>query len=177
MDSPIYSEPIDHAIRQLGNIFKTVSQVHFNGPANYNIKDLSLNKYAASRAFLEYGETVDVAVTVNINPYKSMNKKRWFTYSHDKQREILCRLEAKFRRDNPTTELIEIHYEICPATTIDDFANVHFHALYNMPKICMSTMQNYYDRTCKASEKWKHLDAQIIRNKAAWLCYIRKDAI
>lgn len=114
-------------------------------------------------------------ITVNILPFKLMNKKRWFTYSHDKQREILARIEAKFRKDTPSCELIELHYEKCP--TEDEFHNIHFHALYKMPEMHKAELETYYNRICsdKSNKNWRHLDIKEINNKHSWLEYIRKD--
>lgn len=115
-------------------------------------------------------------ITVNILPFKSMNKKRWFTYSHDKQREILARIESRFRKDNPSVKLKEIHYELCPST--DKFHNIHFHALYKMPVIFKAELETYYNRICldKSNKNWRHLDIKEINNVDQWLKYIRKDA-
>lgn len=114
-------------------------------------------------------------ITVNILPFKSMNKKRWFTYSHDKQRDILSRVEHRFRKDNPSVILHEIHYEICP--TEGEFHNIHFHALYEMPELFVAELTTYYDRICfdKSNKNWRHLDIKLINNKQAWIKYITKD--
>lgn len=115
-------------------------------------------------------------ITVNILPFKLMNKKRWFTYSHDKQREILSRIEARFRKDNPSVLLGELHFEICPSP--DEFHNIHFHALYSMPELFVAELETYYNRICfdKSNKNWRHLDIKIINNKDAWIKYITKDA-
>lgn len=117
-------------------------------------------------------------VTVNIHPYKSMNRKRWFTYSHDKQRAQLARIEASLRNKNPSIKLIELHYEVAPGLNDPEYRNIHFHALYEMPPLFVSTMENYYTRIVSAkASNWKHLDVKTINNKQAWLDYIRKDII
>jgi hypothetical protein len=114
-------------------------------------------------------------VTVNILPFKQMNKKRWYTYSHDKQREILARIEAKFRKDTPSCELVEIQYEIAPSE--DEFHNIHFHALYLMPEIYKAELETYYQRiiSCNTNKNWRHLDIRLINDIKQWLTYIRKD--
>lgn len=122
-----------------------------------------------------YNNNKYFGITVNILPYKSMNKKRWFLYTHDKQRDILSRIESKFRKNNPSVQLIELHYEICPST--DDFHNIHFHALYNMPDVFKAELETYYNKICsdKSNKNWRHLDIKEINNKESWLNYIRKD--
>lgn len=114
-------------------------------------------------------------ITVNILPFKQMNKKRWYTYSHDKQREILARIETKFRKDTPSVILHELHYELCPSE--DKFKNIHFHALYEMPIEFKAELETYYNRICSdnSNKNWRHIDIRLINNKQAWLDYIRKD--
>jgi len=113
------------------------------------------------------------AVTVNIQPTKLINKRQWKLYNHDKQRSFLTRIEAKLRQQNPSIELIEIHYETCPTLN-----NIHFHALYRMPKIFISTMQNYYKTFSstdnKTKEPWRHILVEDVYDKEGWLAYIRK---
>lgn len=113
-------------------------------------------------------------ITVNILPWKLMNRKRWCTYSHDKQREILARVEARFRKNNPSVLLKELHYELCPSP--DEFHNIHFHALYLMPAIFKAELETYYNRICfdKSNKNWRHLDIKEINNVDQWLKYIRK---
>lgn len=115
------------------------------------------------------------AVTVNIQPTKLMNKRQWRKYSPDQQMGILGRIEAAFRRKTPSVQLVELHYETCPA-----LGNIHFHALYEMPKDFVSTMENYYKDVCDSSDehtkiKWRYLDIQQVKDEKAWLEYIRKD--
>lgn len=116
------------------------------------------------------------AVTVNIHPYKSMNKKRWFTYSHDKQRSQLARIEEAFRKKNPSVELIELHFEVAPAINDEEYRNIHFHALYKMPEDFKAEVETYYNRICGCKEgTWKHIKIDPIFNKEGWIEYIRKD--
>lgn len=115
-------------------------------------------------------------VTVNIQPTKTMNKRLWKNYDNDKQREILNRIETKFRRDTPSVKLIELHFEICPT-----LKNIHFHALYEAPVLFRSEMETYYKRVCCSDDEhtkvpWRYLDIkEIIGGPAEWLEYIRKD--
>jgi hypothetical protein len=115
-----------------------------------------------------------IAVTVNISPNKLMNKKVWKTYSHDKQRLILAKLEAHFRRVTPSVRLVRIEYEICPTVK-----NIHFHALYECPLNYESTIECYWMRISNTDKKtitpWRHLDIQNIYDEKGWLHYISKD--
>jgi len=56
--------------------------------------------------------------------------------------------------------------------------NIHFHALYRMPKIFVSTMQNYYITFSSIDGKtkvpWRHILVEDIYDKEGWLAYIRK---
>lgn len=114
------------------------------------------------------------AVTVNICPNKKMNNKIWKTYDHIRQTSQLQRLEAHLRKLNPSIHLVEMQFEICPA-----IKQVHFHALYEMPKEFVSTMENYW-REKVADKKpttppWRYLDIQPIFDDKGWIEYIRKD--
>lgn len=115
------------------------------------------------------------AITVNVLPFKKMNRKLWYTYSHDKQREILGRIEAKFRRDTPSVKLLELHYELCPSE--DKFHNIHFHALYEMPEEFVAELETYYKRVCfdSSNKNWRYLDIRPIFDLSGWLKYITKD--
>lgn len=113
------------------------------------------------------------AITVNIAPTKLVNKKQWCTYTHDKQRAILGRLESSFRTKNPDIKLHRIEYEACPTV-----GNIHFHALYEMPEIYLSTLQNYWDKFDSTDKKtrirWRHLDVKLCHNMKGWIEYITK---
>lgn len=114
------------------------------------------------------------AVTVNVCPNKKMNNKIWKTYDHIKQTAQLQRLEAHMRKLNPSIELLELQFEICPALN-----QIHFHALYDMPDVFVSTMENYW-REKIADKKpttppWRFLDIQQVYNRKGWEDYIRKD--
>lgn len=119
------------------------------------------------------------AVTVNIHPYKCMNKKRWFTYTHDQQRNQLMRIENKLRLNNPSIKLLNFSFEIAPAINDDEYRNIHFHALYEMPESYKAELETYYNRICQATsdtkQPWKHLDIQEIYSKSGWLKYIYKN--
>lgn len=115
------------------------------------------------------------AVTVNIAPNKHVNKKRWHTYTHDKQRSVLERLEASFRRKTPSVVLHKIVFENCPVVK-----NVHFHALYEMPPLYESTLRNHWvvfddnNNSNDAKSDWRHLDIRPVHNVKGWLEYISK---
>lgn len=116
------------------------------------------------------------AVTVNICPNKKMNGRLWKKYTHDKQRVILCKLEACFRRKTPTIELVAIEYEMCPV-----LHQIHFHALYKCPKPYGSEIETYWARVADSTEglknktkAWRHLDVQQVYDKNGWLIYITK---
>lgn len=115
------------------------------------------------------------AVTVNIQPTKRMNKKFWKLYTPAQQVAQLTRIEEAFRRQTPSCELVEIHFETCPI-----LQNMHFHALYKMPEMFKAELESYYMRICDGSdentkEKWRYLDISPVKNLPDWINYIRKD--
>lgn len=115
------------------------------------------------------------AITINPQPTKLLNRKMYKQYSHEQQRSILTRIESALRRNNPSIVLLELHYEICPI-----LKQVHFHALYSMPPIFVSTLETYYKRILDSSNSktlvpWRFLDIQPIYNQCGWIQYIRKD--
>lgn len=115
------------------------------------------------------------AITINLSPFKSMNKKKWFTYTHDKQIDILTRIESKFRQLTPSVKMLELHFELAP-TTCKNFNNMHIHALYDMPELFVSEMETYYNRICKdTTSNCEHLKIDKVYDKEGWLRYIRKD--
>jgi len=115
-------------------------------------------------------------ITVNVQPTKLMNKKQWFKYNKDQQMAILGRIEKGSRKGTPSIELKELNYETCPK-----LGNIHFHALYSMPKMFISQLEAYYKRVLDSSDeftktKWRYLDIKIIvGTEDNWLQYIRKD--
>lgn len=116
------------------------------------------------------------AVTINVCPNKKMNNKIWKTYDHIRQTAQLQRLEAHMRKLNPSIQLVELQFEICPALN-----QIHFHALYDMPKEFVSTMENYW-REKIADKKptikpWRYLDIQQVYNEKGWIRYINKDKL
>lgn len=118
-----------------------------------------------------------LAVTVNIQPTKLMNKRQWRKYSPEQQTAQLSRIEAAFRKKTPSCVLKEIHYETCPVVK-----NIHFHALYEMPSIFRPELETYYNRICSSTDEkttvpWRHLDLQEVYDVAGWLKYIRKNNI
>lgn len=128
-----------------------------------------------SRDRVSLGDVIpQYAVTINVCPNKKMNNKIWKTYDHIRQTAQLQRLEAHMRKLNPSIELIELQFEICPALN-----QIHFHALYSMPKEFVSTMENYW-REKVADKKpsippWRYIDIQKVYNRKGWEDYIRKD--
>jgi hypothetical protein len=116
------------------------------------------------------------AVTVNVSPFKVMNKKLWKTYAHDDQRKILMRIEAAFRKKTPSCILKELHYEVCPSLD-----NIHYHALYCLPDPqFVSEMTTYFDRICSTTDTktrvpFRHINIQEVYDEPTWLLYIRKD--
>lgn len=129
--------------------------------------------------------TSHYGITINILPFKRINNKVWRTYNHDQQRKILMRMEASIRRNNPSIQLVELHFEVCPS-----MQNIHFHALYKMPFIFLSTMRNEWDRLIGPKNKdlkdqakhygnssWKHFHSTFVLESESghWLEYIRKD--
>jgi len=115
------------------------------------------------------------AVTVNVKPDKCMNRKKWRNYTHDQQIGILTRIEKAFRRDNPSVMMKRLEFEECPT-----LKQIHFHALYLMPKIFVSTMEQYYMRTINGNDDntlkpWIHLKVKEIYDEAGWCKYISKD--
>lgn len=115
------------------------------------------------------------AITVNIQPTKFMNKRQWKKYDSSEQIKILGRIEARLRKDNPSIVLKEIHYETCPT-----LKQIHFHALYDMPDIFVTTVEAYYNRVCGSTgtqtDPWRTLVTEKIYNRQGWLEYIRKDS-
>jgi len=114
------------------------------------------------------------AITLNFSPNLRVNKRPWKDYTQDQQRASLGRIEAAFRRRNPTCKLIELRYEVCPK-----IKQIHFHALYEMPLVYKTTMSNYYakfDATLKDTRNpWRHLDIQDIFDNNGWIDYCNKD--
>lgn len=116
------------------------------------------------------------AVTINPQPTKRLNKREYRKYTDTQQIGILTRMEAKFRRDNPCVELVELHFEKCPT-----LGQVHFHAKYSMPAIYVTSMEEYWRRVLDATDAntkkpWKYLDIQTVYNDQGWLDYIRKES-
>jgi len=126
-------------------------------------------------------EQLKYAVTVNVQPTRLVNKRQWKLYKPDQQRAILSRMEAFIRRVTPSIKLHELHFETCP-----NVGNIHFHALYEMPREYLAelecqwnrligTIVNAYTKTDSKSV-WRHLDVQEVYNEEEWLKYIKKDA-
>lgn len=135
---------------------------------------ISAKGISPSDAYSSTDTITSFAVTVNIQPTRHMNKRQWKKYEPAEQIKILGRIEARLRKDNPSIVLKEIHYETCPT-----LKQIHFHALYEMPRIFQTTMEAYYKRVCgstgEQTKPWRYLDISEIRDKEAWFKYIRKD--
>lgn len=113
------------------------------------------------------------AVTVNIRPGKLINKRPWRMYKHDRQIEILTRMEACMRRRTPSIELVKITFEICPVLN-----QIHFHALYSLPEHYNAEILTYWNRLCEdptALKEWRHIVIEEVYNTAGWIKYISKD--
>lgn len=131
----------------------------------------------ASQNDSSHNDATMYAVTVNVAPTKFMNRKQWRRYSPVEQTAQLTRIEAAFRRNNPSVVLKEIHFETCPVVK-----NIHFHALYEMPALFKAELETYYNRICDSTDSntttpWRHLDIQPVRDLTAWLQYIRKTVV
>jgi len=137
----------------------------------FRVSGVSTDHVTAKQPPLRY------AVTLHPHRMKKLNNKCYGTYTHDQQRALLTRLEAAMRRDNPSIKLIEIHFETAPK-----IGTIHYHALYEMPDIFVTTMENYLnhrtaDKKPKGNiEPWRNLDIQPIYHESGWIDYIRKDA-
>lgn len=117
------------------------------------------------------------AVTVNIRPSQLMNKRRWKTYSNDAQRCQLLRIEAAFRSKNPSIQLREIHFELCPNI---EPPQVHFHALYEMPPSFVNhyilSWEKHNTIDAKTLNPWRVVIVKECGDESGWLQYIRKEA-
>jgi len=158
-DSEIEDCMVDEVPIPKHNMFRAVRQ-----------KSSDLNDVSPSS-----GTSNRYAITVNISPHKLMNKKKWSTYDHSRQRLILARVEARLRKNNPSIVLESLYYETCPTLN-----QIHFHALYTMPTEFKAELETYYNRICsttdaKTIKPWRHLDIQQIYNEEGWLKYIQKD--
>lgn len=112
-----------------------------------------------------------VACTVNICPDKALNKKRWKTYTHEQQRDILFRIERSMRKATPSVILHKLIYEVCPTLN-----NIHFHALYECPRDYISTIENFWrSKKYNPSDDWRIVKTEFIYNYEGWFKYIHKD--
>jgi len=112
-----------------------------------------------------------MAVTVNPDPFMLMNKKKYSTYSHEKQVDILSRVEKSLRTKHPDIKLIEIQFEECP-----NLKQMHFHALYSTPVFMGNEMDSFWkEKICrKNSPSWTYIVTDEVYDKKGWLEYIRK---
>lgn len=133
----------------------------------------SSRKDVSTSDVYSHHDASEFAVTVNIQPTKRMNGKQWRLYTPEKQVAILRRVEASFRRKNPSVELIEMHFESCPI-----LRQMHFHALYKMTTQMVDHYALHFDRICGSTgfqtNPWRTLDIKPITNMQGWLRYIRK---
>lgn len=158
-------------------IMKRLVRPLFNG--GVSLSEASEERVDISNTIHYYG------ITINVLPCKRINNKEWRTYNNDQQRSILLRMENSIRRNNPSVELDEMHFEVCPKKK-----NVHFHALYKMPIIFISTVRAEWDRLIGpkpkesknqsiifGSSSWNHFHITTVfeHEKQHWLDYIRKD--
>lgn len=119
--------------------------------------------------------SIHYAVTFNPDPLKFFNRRRYNKYSHDQQTRMLTRIEQALRRDNPSIELVKLNFEIAPT-----LQQIHFHALYKMPEIFASTVENYFkkydsDRILDNGNSWPTIRVEKVYDIPGWLKYIRKD--
>jgi len=121
-------------------------------------------------------DTTLVACTVNIKPNKVMNRRRWKLYSQDQQRNLLTRLESSFRNKTPSVKLKILTFEVCPK-----LGQVHFHAMYECPRIFMSTIHNYWNEKVDGNdlntkEPWRHIVLEEVYDQKGWIQYITKQS-
>lgn len=111
------------------------------------------------------------AVTVNPDPFVKCNKRAYNKYSFDEQVKILTRIESAMRRDNPTIVLVKLVFETCPK-----LKQAHYHALYQMPMMFISTMDNYLSHRLKRTNgpSWRMYVAKPIHDEEGWIQYITK---
>jgi len=115
-----------------------------------------------------------LAVTVNIKPNKVMNRRRWKLYNNEQQRALLTRLESSFRKVTPSVTLKKLTFETCPSN-----GNIHFHAMYECPKIFESTIINYWNEKVDGNDletkvPWRHIVVKNVFDKKGWIDYITK---
>lgn len=117
--------------------------------------------------------TSSYAFTLNVNPAKKVNGKRWASYSHEEQRGIINRLEQKLRLKNPSIKRCEWSFE-CG----DVKQQVHYHALYSCPKDYVSVLETYFNRIFDfESACWGTVDIRPLpyqEDIANWITYIYK---
>lgn len=157
----------DHIVMPKKSLFKKPTLTVDVSPGVSPNDEIHIDDISATKLY---------GLTVNIQPTKLMNKKQWNKYNKDQQMAILGRIERGSRKGNPSIELKELNYEVCPK-----LGNIHFHALYKMPRMFVSQLEAYYKRVLDSSDsntkiKWRYLDIiQIIGTSDNWIQYIRKD--
>lgn len=121
-------------------------------------------------------------VTINVMPNKIMNKKKWSTYTHVKQKGQLDRIIKSVITKCPKIKIIEHTYEVCPK-----LGNIHAHLYVNctlkhikfftetVNRICAPKSSKNFTKTTTARD-WETIRCeQTFLNPDAWLEYIRKD--
>lgn len=120
-----------------------------------------------------YVATINVAFTLNVNPAKKVNGKRWASYSHEEQRAIINRLELKLRIKNPSIKRCEWVFE-----QGDVKQQIHYHALYSLPKDYVSVLETYFSRIFDYEpSNWGTVDIRPLlyqEDIANWITYMYK---
>lgn len=129
----------------------------------------------AKRDIVDINHVILYAITIHPHKVCKFNRKNYGNYTKDQQIVLLGNLERNLRLKNPSIQLVELHYEIAPAS-----GNIHLHGLYSMPSIFQSTIVCYYRRALDVNNEntkvpWRHLYLIQVDNKDGWLQYIRKD--
>lgn len=121
-------------------------------------------------------DIVEWAITINISPHKLMNKKRWWTYTHQEQQEVLFRMERASTKGTPVN-CVKAVFEVCPK-----LKQVHMHALYEMPRRMgyEKVIKEWWDDRVSTTDKntiipFRHFDCREIYDRAGWEKYIMKD--
>lgn len=116
---------------------------------------------------------IQLAVTVNPDPYTLMNKRMYRLYSHDKQRAMLTRIENAARRDLGDVNLVKLVFEICPK-----LQQVHLHAWYDLPDLMVTPLELYFTKRVsrKTGPSWRAFLSKEIYDEKGWLDYMTKES-
>lgn len=117
-------------------------------------------------------DRIQLAVTVNPDPFAPMNKCMYKLYSHDKQRAMLTRIENAARRDIGEIKCVKLCFEICPK-----LRQVHYHAWYDLPRAYVAPIEVYITKRVsrKNGPSWRAFQSKEIYDEKGWLEYITKD--